>query len=86
MHCKFLAHQLLESLSLAAHQSIEQFKNLYTWTSLDGKDKEMDELTILALVINRICPHYKVNMYLEIEKIKKKNFEQSMRTTLSYIL
>jgi hypothetical protein len=71
MHSKFLAHQLLESLSLAAHQSIEQFKNLYTWTSLDGKDKEMDGHTILALMVNCICPHYNVDMYLEIKKIKK---------------
>jgi hypothetical protein len=38
LHSKFLAHQLLESLSLAAHQSIEQFKKLYTWTSPDRKD------------------------------------------------
>jgi hypothetical protein len=49
MHSKFLVHQLLESLSLVAHQSIKQFKKLYTWTSLDEKDKEMDGLTILAL-------------------------------------
>jgi hypothetical protein len=36
----------------------------------------MDGLTILALVINRICPHYKVDIYLKIEKIKKENLEQ----------
>jgi hypothetical protein len=76
LHSKFLVHQFLESLSLAACQSIKQFKKLHTWTSPDGKDKEMDELTILALVINCICPHYKVDMYLEIEKIKKENLEQ----------
>ncbi len=76
MHSMFLVHQLLESLSLAACQSIKQFKKLYTWASPDGKDKEMDGLTILALVINRICPHYKVDVYIEIEKIKKENLEQ----------
>ncbi len=27
-------------------------------------------------MINCICPHYKVDMYLEIEKIKKENLEQ----------
>ncbi len=36
----------------------------------------MHGLTILALVINRICPHYKVDMYLEIEKMKKENLEK----------
>jgi hypothetical protein len=70
MHSKFLAHQLLESLSSAACQSIKQPKKLHTWTSQDKKDKEMDGLTILALMVNHICPHYKVNMYLEIKKIK----------------
>jgi hypothetical protein len=76
IHSKFLEYQLLESLSLAACQSIEQFKKLYTWTSSDGKDEEMDGLTILALVINHICCHYKVDMYLKIKKIKKENLEQ----------
>jgi hypothetical protein len=76
MHSKVLAHQLLESLSSAACQSMEQFKNLYTWTRPDRKDKEMDRLTILALVVNHIHPHYKVNMYPKIEKIKKESLEQ----------
>ena len=75
MHSKFLVHQLLESLSLAACQSIKQSKKLYTWTSPDRKDKEMGGLTIFALVVNRICPHNKVDMYLKIEKIKKGNLE-----------
>ncbi len=76
MHSKFIAHQLLESHSLAACQSIEEFKKLYTWTSPDRKDKEMDGHTILALMVNCICPHYNVDMYLEIKKIKKENLEQ----------
>jgi hypothetical protein len=71
MHSKFLAHQLLESLTLAACQSIKQFKKLCTWTSPDGKDEEMDGLTILALVVNRIRHRYMINMYLDIKKIKK---------------
>jgi hypothetical protein len=36
----------------------------------------MDGLTILAYVINCIHPHYKVDMYLKIKKIKKENLEQ----------
>jgi hypothetical protein len=54
MHLKFLAHHILESLSTAARQAIEQFKSVYTWTSPDGRDEEMDGLTILTLVINHI--------------------------------
>jgi hypothetical protein len=38
LHCKFLVHQLFESLSLDARQSIKQFKKPYTWTSPDRKD------------------------------------------------
>jgi hypothetical protein len=45
------------------------------WTSPDGKDKEKDGLTILALVLDQIGPHYKVDMFLEIEKIKKEKLE-----------
>ncbi len=61
---------------MTACKSIEQFKKLYSWTSPDIKDKEIDGLTILALLINCIYPHYKVDMYLEIKNIKKENLEQ----------
>ena len=76
LQSKFLANQLLESHSPTTLQSIEQFSQLYTWTNLDGKDEEMDGLTVLALVINHIRPHYKVNMYLEIEKVKPVTVDQ----------
>ncbi len=56
--------------------STSTFQKLYTWTSPDRKDKEMDELNILALVVICIFPHYKVDMYLEIKKIRKENLEQ----------
>jgi hypothetical protein len=69
MHLKFIAHHILEILSSLACQAIEQSKLVYTWTSPDGKDEEKDELTILALVLDQIQPHYKVDMFLEIEKI-----------------
>jgi hypothetical protein len=36
----------------------------------------MDGLTILAVVLNHIQPHNKVDMYFEINKLKKKTFEQ----------
>jgi hypothetical protein len=47
-----MAHHILEILSSLAHQAIEQFKSVYTWTSPDGNDKEKDGLTILALVLD----------------------------------
>ncbi len=36
----------------------------------------MDGRIILALVVNPIHPHYKVDMYLKIKKIKKESLEQ----------
>jgi hypothetical protein len=76
MHSKLLAHQLMELLSTSARQAVEQLKVLYTWTTLDGKEEEMDGLTILAIILNCICPHYKVDMYLEIDKLKKETLAQ----------
>jgi hypothetical protein len=70
-----MAHHILEILSSSACQAIEQSKLVYTWTSPDEKDKEKDRLTILALVLDQIQPHYKVDMFLEIEKIKKEKLE-----------
>jgi hypothetical protein len=63
-------------LTPTARQTVEQLKKLYTWVTPDGKDEEMDGLTILAIILNRIRPHYKVDMYLEIEKLKKETLEQ----------
>ena len=74
MHSKFLAHQLLELLTDSARQAIEQQSALYTWTS--GREEEFDGLTILALVLARICPNFKVDMFTEITKAKKLSISQ----------
>jgi hypothetical protein len=50
---------------------------MYTWCTPDGKEVEMDGLTILAIVLNCIQPCYKVDMYLEIDKIKKETLQQN---------
>ena len=76
MHSKFLAHQLLELLTDAAHQAIEQQSLLYTWVTANRHEEELDGLTILALVLARIHPNFKVNMYTEITKVKKLTISQ----------
>jgi hypothetical protein len=48
----------------------------YTWTTPDGKEEEMDGLAILAIILNCIWPHYKIDMYLEIDKLKKETLAQ----------
>jgi hypothetical protein len=74
MHSKFLAHQLLEILTDSARQAIEQQSALYTWTS--GREEEFDGLTILALVLARLRPNFKVDMFSEIAKVKKLSISQ----------
>ena len=76
MHSKFMAHQVMALLTPTARQAVEQLKGLYTWCTPDDKEEEMDGPTVLAIILNRIRPHYKVNMYLEINKLKKETLEQ----------
>jgi hypothetical protein len=71
MHSKFLGHQIMELLAPSACQAIEQHTNLYTWISQNGCKEEVDGLTILALILARIQPNFKVDMYSEITKVKK---------------
>jgi hypothetical protein len=54
MHSKFMAHQLMSLLTPTARQAVEQHKGLYTWHTPDGKEEEMDGLTILAIILNCI--------------------------------
>ncbi len=71
-----MAHQLMALPTPTAHQAVEQLKGLYAWCNPDGKEEEIDGLTILAIILNCIRPHYKVDMYLEINKLKKGTLEQ----------
>jgi hypothetical protein len=76
MHSKFLAHQLLELLTDTARQAIEQQSSLYTWVTANRHEEELVGLTILALVLARIHPNFKVDMYTEITKAKKLTISQ----------
>jgi hypothetical protein len=76
MQSKFLGHHLLELLSNSAHQAIKQNSDIYTWSTLDGIDEEVDGMTLLALILGRICPNFKVDMYAEIGKVKKLTIAQ----------
>jgi hypothetical protein len=71
IHSKFLGHQIVEMLTDSACQAIEQHSKFYTWVSQNGRKEEVNGLTILALILARICPNFKVDMYTEITKVKK---------------
>jgi hypothetical protein len=76
MHSKFLAHHLLELISNSARQVIEHNNELYTWSTVDGNEEETDGMTILAMILGRIRPNFKVDMYAEIGKVKKLTIAQ----------
>jgi hypothetical protein len=69
MHSKFLCHHLLKLFTDSACQAIAQQSSIYTWISHSGNKEEVDGLTILALILARICPNFKVVMYAEITKV-----------------
>jgi hypothetical protein len=63
-------------LTDGACQVIKRQAEEYTWKDLSGLDEEMDSMTILALVIRRLCPHHKVDMYTEIGLVKNLTLAQ----------
>jgi hypothetical protein len=66
----------MELLTPSARQAIEQHTNLYTWVSQNGREEEVDGLTILAMILGCIWPNFKVDMYSEITKVKKLTIAQ----------
>ncbi len=66
IHSKILAHQAMAMLSNEARQVIEHQSNLFVWKDENSIDEEMDGLTIVALILWRLHPHHKVDMYAEI--------------------
>jgi hypothetical protein len=73
---KILAYQVLELLTDDACQVIEHQSEFYTWTDSNGLDKEMDGLTITAIILRCLHPHHKVYMSSEIGKVKKMTIAQ----------
>jgi hypothetical protein len=54
MHSKILGHQVMELLAPSARQAIEQHAHLFTWITQNGREEEVDGLTIVALILTRI--------------------------------
>jgi hypothetical protein len=76
LHSKILAFQVLAMLSNDARKVIERQYEEYTWYDRTGPDEEMDGQIIVALILKRLRPHYKVDMYSEIGAIKKMTIAQ----------
>ena len=76
MHSKILGHQLMELVAPSARQSIAQHAHLFTWISQHGREEEVDGLTLVALILSRVRPNFKVDMYSEISKVKQLTIAQ----------
>ena len=59
-----------------ARKVIERQKEEYMLNDTNGLDIEMDGMTIVALILKRICLHHKVDMYSEIVAVKKMAISQ----------
>ncbi len=59
-----------------ARKVIKRQSTEYTWKDMNGLDEEMDGMTIVALILKRLCPHHKVDMYSEIGAVKKMTIAQ----------
>ncbi len=55
-----------DACKVIEHQSEE-----YTWKDTNDLDKEIDGMTIVALILKCLCPHHKVDMYSKIGAVKK---------------
>ena len=71
LQAKIFAYQDLSMLSDDAHKVIGRQSEEYTWTDATGLNEEMDDMTILALILQCLQPHNKVNMYSKIGAIKQ---------------
>jgi hypothetical protein len=66
-----MGFQALAILSDSARRSIELHRKEYTWMSADRRDVEYDGVTILAIILSRLKPHYKVDLFADIKECKE---------------
>jgi len=76
MHSKILGHQVMELMAPSACQAIGQHAHIFTWITQNGREEEVNGLTIIALILSRIQPNFKVDMYSEITKVKQLTIAQ----------
>ena len=79
-----LGFQALALLSDTARTSIELQAKKYIWQSADRRDKECDGVTVLAIIIGRLKPHYKVDLFAEIQICKDMTLAQFKEVVPDY--
>jgi hypothetical protein len=76
LHSKILAFQILAMLSDDACKVIERQSEEYTWKDMNGLNEEMDGTTIIAITLQHLQPHHKVDVYSKIDAVKKMTLAQ----------
>ena len=85
MHSKILAHQIMVILDEEGRRTLSIEKDLYTWKAADGRDVEFDGFTMAAIVLSRIKPHYQVDMFNELTKVKALTLKQFGNNVVTYL-
>ena len=79
-----LGFQAMALLSDTARISIELQAKKYIWQSADRRDKECDGVTVLAIILSRLKPHYKVDLFAEIQICKAMTLAQFKEVVPDY--
>ena len=85
MHSKFLAHHSYQLMDEKGRKYLKLKKKEYTFVSVDGRDTEHDGLTVLALLLSRMKPHYMVDLHKEVAKCKALTLRQYGNNLPNYL-
>lgn len=85
LQSKILAYQVMQLFDEDGQRTLEIEKDLFTWTSADGRETERDGTSLVALILSRIKPHFHVDMWAEMKKIKELTMKQYGNNPVKYL-
>jgi hypothetical protein len=85
LHSKILAYQVMAILDDDGQRTLDLEKDLYTWKSADGRDTKYDGFLMVAIAMSRVKPHYHVDMWIEMKKIKELTLKQFENDVVKYL-
>ena len=85
MHSKIMSHQVMRLFNDKGQRTLEIEKEIVTWTSANGRETERDGVSLVAVILSRIKPHYNVDMWKEMKKIKELTLKQFGNNPVKYL-
>ena len=85
LQSKIMAYQVMQLFDEDGQRTLEIEKDLFTWTSADGREIERDGTSLVALILSRIKPHFHVDMWAEMKKIKELTLKQFGNNPVKYL-